>query len=109
MREPCPTEANRSIKPQSHQDRKEIHQAPVVIKKIHACQSANEERPVPYKNVEEVERFEHGNRVDRKLHDGAVSVALLVNGRARETRLLHATAALLEVFQTLPGLGESLC
>jgi hypothetical protein len=53
--------------------------------------------------------FQHGNKVDRKLHDSAVSITLLVNGRTRKTRLLHATAALLEVFQTLPGLGESLC
>jgi hypothetical protein len=50
MRESCSTETNRGIRLQSHQDRKEIHQAPVVIRKIHACQPANEQKPVPYKN-----------------------------------------------------------
>jgi hypothetical protein len=52
--------------------------------------------------------IEHDNRIDGKLHENAVAIALLVDGRARETRLLHATTALLEVFQTLSGLGESL-
>lgn len=37
MREPSPTESS-SVKPQPYQERKEIHQAPVIIRKIHACQ-----------------------------------------------------------------------
>lgn len=80
----------------------------MVIREIHACQSANEQKPVPYNDVEKVGIVEHGNRIDRKLHDDAVSIALLVDCRARETCLLHAATTFLEVFQTLSGFGESL-
>lgn len=52
--------------------------------------------------------IEHDKRIDGKLHEDAVAIALLVDSRAGETRLLHAAAALFEVFQTLSGLGESL-
>lgn len=52
--------------------------------------------------------IEHDKRIDGKLHEDAVAIALLVDSRPGETRLLHAAAALLEVFQTLSGLGESL-
>lgn len=50
-----------------------------------------------------------GKKIRNSLHDNAVAVALLVDGRAGETGLLHPLSAFLEILKTFTGLGESLC
>jgi hypothetical protein len=42
------------------------------------------------------------------LHDDAVAIALLVDGRAGEAGLLHPTPSFLEIFETFSSFGESL-